>query len=80
MGSSVHDAPLRVARGLLSTALAALSWLVLATCYFGIVLPIGLLVRLALRDPLRRTLEPERKSYWTDYVPPKNVSRYGKPY
>ncbi|MCB9880796.1 MAG: hypothetical protein H6832_16525 [Planctomycetes bacterium] len=80
MGSSAHTTPLRVAHGLLFPVLAALSWLVLATCYFGIVLPIGLLARLALRDPLRRTLEPGRESYWTDYVPPKNVSRYDKPY
>ncbi len=39
---------------------------VLAGIYFLIVTPIGLALRPVGRDPLRRTIEPGRASYWED--------------
>src|SRR6185436_11812728 len=39
---------------------------VLAAIYFLVVTPIGLALRLAGRDPLRRAIERGRHSYWDD--------------
>lgn len=42
------------------------SHLVLAGVYFLVVTPIGLLLRLAGKDPLQRRFDPSRTTYWTD--------------
>jgi hypothetical protein len=51
----------------LSRATLPIGWVVshvlLAVIYFGIITPVGLLVR-AFRDPLERALEPGARSYW----------------
>lgn len=41
------------------------SFTVLTLVYFGIVTPIGLVMRLTGRDPLERRLEPDMGSYWS---------------
>jgi len=38
----------------------------LTAVYYLVVTPIGLLLRIAGRDPLERRFEPERSSYWKD--------------
>ena len=40
---------------------------VLALLYFLVVVPAGLLVRMA-RDPLQRRWDPDASSYWNDRV------------
>ena len=42
----------------------AVSWLVLAVLFYGVVTPLGLLLRLLRRDPLKRTIAPNQDSYW----------------
>jgi len=42
-----------------------LSYAVMTALYFGVVAPIGLLLRLLDKDPLQRRLERDRASYWT---------------
>ena len=49
---------------------------VLAAIYFLIVTPIGLALRLAGRDPLRRTIEPGRASYWDEVQKSDDAERY----
>lgn len=49
---------------------------VLAAIYFLVVTPIGLALRLAGRDPLRRAFERERASYWDDAEKAGDVERY----
>jgi len=49
---------------------------VLAAIYFLIVTPVGLALRLAGRDPLRRTIGRERQSYWDDAQNPGDAGRY----
>ena len=44
----------------------ALSHVVLALFFYGVLTPVGLLFRLLGRDPLDRAFDPERKSYWVD--------------
>jgi hypothetical protein len=51
---------------------SAVSWLppapryfLMALCYFLILTPVGLIVRL-VRDPLNRNWRPEQDSYWID--------------
>jgi hypothetical protein len=53
---------------------------VLAAIYFLIVTPIGLALKLAGRDPLRRKFESERQSYWDDAQKPGDAERYFRQY
>ncbi|MEO6785288.1 MAG: SxtJ family membrane protein [Chthoniobacteraceae bacterium] len=53
---------------------------VLAVIYFLIVTPIGLALRLAGRDPLRRAIKRERKSYWDDAQKAGDSERYFRQY
>ena len=43
---------------------------VMAVVYFVVVTPIGLLMRVFSKDPLRLRFEPLAKSYWIDRTPP----------
>lgn len=38
--------------------------IVMAILFYAVVTPIGLVMRLTGRDPLRLRLEPEASSYW----------------
>ena len=52
------------------------SHVVLALLFFGILTPVGLFFRLIGRDPLERTFEPERESYWIDLPEVTDNKRY----
>jgi hypothetical protein len=52
------------------------SFLLLAAFYFLLLTPLGLLFRLIGRDPLCRKFDPNAKSYWSRWKPPKDLSRY----
>lgn len=47
----------------------AVSYVVLAVIYFGVLMPIGLMMRLAGGDPLRRQLDRGAATYWTPHQP-----------
>src|SRR6516162_7648422 len=49
---------------------AVVSPLVLGIVYYGCITPVGWLMRLSGKDPLRLRFEPERKSYWEARRPP----------
>jgi hypothetical protein len=53
---------------------------VLAAIYFLVVTPIGLALRLAGRDPLRRKFERGRQSYWDDAQKAGDSERYFRQY
>jgi hypothetical protein len=38
--------------------------IVMAILFFAVVTPVGLVMRMASRDPLRRRLDREASSYW----------------
>ena len=40
------------------------SHLLLAAIYFLVLTPVGLLLRLARKDPLERRFDPQRSTYW----------------
>jgi hypothetical protein len=42
------------------------SHVVLAVLFFGVLTPVGLILRLLGRDPLQRHFESDKKSYWAD--------------
>ena len=66
-------------RGLILVTLPigyVVSFLLLAAFYFLLLTPLGLLFRLIGRDPLCRRFDPNAKSYWSKWEPPKNLSRY----
>jgi hypothetical protein len=41
-----------------------ISHIMLGVIYFGIMTPIGLLLRLSGKDPLRRKVSPDAKTHW----------------
>lgn len=45
--------------------------IVLGAIYFVIIAPIGMLMRLFGRDPMKRTLDPDTDSYWETREQPK---------
>ena len=52
------------------------SHLVLGATWYLVVTPIGLLMRLFGRDPLKRRFEPETSSYWLKHEPVESTDRY----
>jgi hypothetical protein len=44
--------------------------------YFGVLLPIGLIFRIAGRDALRLKLDPEASSYWSAKTQPRGSASY----
>jgi hypothetical protein len=52
------------------------SHLLLALIYYLVLTPIGLLMRLAGYDPLRRRRDPSASSYWIDRQPDVEPHRY----
>jgi hypothetical protein len=44
--------------------------IVLGVLFFVVMLPFGLVMRIAGRDPLRRRYEPAARSYWIPREPP----------
>lgn len=63
-------------------AAAPLGWtishLMLGIVFFGVVLPVGWVMRLAGRDPLRRRFDRDAPSYWIERRPPAGSQRYFK--
>lgn len=75
------NAPLYVALTLVSYPIGlVVSYAVMATLFFAVVLPIGLALRLAGRDPMHRTFDRSAASYWVDAPPPKPSERYFRQY
>ncbi|HVS62291.1 MAG TPA: SxtJ family membrane protein [Thermoanaerobaculia bacterium] len=52
------------------------SHLILVLVYYGVVTPVGLVLRLAGRDPLLKRPDPARASYWREREPARDVKRY----
>lgn len=48
--------------------------IVMSLFFFGVVTPMGLLIRLSRKDPLRLKFRPELKSYWIVRTPPGPAS------
>ena len=43
-----------------------LSYLILGILFYGVITPIGLLLRALGHDPMQRRFEPERSTYWSE--------------
>ena len=78
---------LRVARWLwLGTMYAVfpigwvLSHVLLAIVYYGVLTPIGLVMRLVGQDPMKRRFAPEATTYWEPHEPPPDAERYFRQY
>jgi hypothetical protein len=56
------------------------SHVLLAVTYYLVLTPIGLIMRAVGRDPMRRRLDPEAKSYWIEHRPDRDPSRYFRQY
>lgn len=53
-----------------------LSHVILLAVYFGVMMPIGLILRLVGRDPLHRSFDPQGETYWTPVEPHPPARRY----
>ncbi|MDH3691113.1 MAG: SxtJ family membrane protein [Gammaproteobacteria bacterium] len=55
-------------------------WLIshtlLALTYYGVITPIGVLMRIFGYDPLRRKLDPDRDSEWSEHSSDQDTRRY----
>lgn len=55
---------------------AVIAPIVMALVYITTVMPIGLILRVFGKDPLRRRIEPERASYWIERSdPPQSMKQ-----
>lgn len=52
------------------------SHLLLGLIFHGLLTPIGLLMRLCGRDPLRRSFDRAAATYWIPHEPSEDISRY----
>ena len=57
-----------------------LSNLILATFYFLVITPVGLLIRAFGRDPMQRRTDPAARSYWTRREPDEPMESYLRQY
>lgn len=68
----------------LSYAAAPAGWVMgvvlLALVFYGIMTPIGLVMRLMARDPLARKFDRSAGSYWVARRPTDDVERYFRQY
>jgi len=62
------------------SATVPVAWTVSQVClgaaYYGVLTPIGLLMRAFGRDPMCRRFDRSGESYWVAYSPPDNLERY----
>ncbi len=58
----------------------SVSLVLLAVMYYGLVTPLGLVMRLVRRDPLMRQRPADCASYWTPKTTPADVRSYFRPY
>jgi Saxitoxin biosynthesis operon protein SxtJ len=66
--------PLFVALSLLAFPIGFLvSHMVLAVLFFGVLTPVGLVMRMLGHDPLERRFQKDRASYWVDM--PQEIAR-----
>jgi hypothetical protein len=69
--------PLFVALSVLAFPIGfLLSHVVLAVLFFGILTPVGLLLRLFDRDLLERGFQKEKRTYWVDLHEPSGEQEY----
>ena len=54
----------------------AVSYIILAVLFYGVITSVGLVMRLVRRDPLRRRFDPAERTYWTRREPPAEKRRY----
>ncbi len=52
------------------------SHVLLAAVFYGVVTPVGLVMRLIGRDPLQRRFDPDAETYWTRREPAADITRY----
>lgn len=73
--------PLFVALSLITLPIGlVVSEVVTFLVYYGVVVPLGLVMRLVGRDPLERRMEPERASYWQAKQNPSDPERNFRQY
>lgn len=53
-----------------------ISHTILLLTFYGVIFPIGLLLKAMGKDPLERKWQPQEKSYWKPHKQPDNRSRY----
>ena len=53
-----------------------ISHLVLAVVYYVLITPIGLIMKMAGRDPMARQLDRDADSYWKEHRPIEDAARY----
>ena len=51
-----------------------------AAIYFLVITPIGLLLRVSGRDPMERSFDPGKKTYWKDAEKVDDAERYFRQY
>ena len=54
------------------------SHLLLGLIYFGVITPIGLIMRASGHDALERRFDRSAKSYWVPFAPQRDPERYFK--
>ena len=59
---------------------AVMTRVVLFVCFYLVITPFGLLMRLLGKDLLDRKFDPNLKSYWVPVDPNGPCSRFDKPY
>jgi hypothetical protein len=57
-----------------------ISHLLLAAIFYGVVTPIGWILRASGRDPLFRSFDRSAKSYWVPRERPDDIGRYFRQY
>ncbi len=79
VGSMMPEFLRRVYVGLAYAALPiglVVSFVILAVIYYGVLTPIGLLMRLLGHDPLSRRFDPDSPSYWSDREQHDQLEQY----
>jgi hypothetical protein len=57
-----------------------LSHLIMGTLFFGLITPVGIIMKALKRDPLDRKFDPDAESYWLDCRPDRGKESYFRQY
>lgn len=52
------------------------SFIIMAIFFYIVITPIGLIFKLAGKDPMKRGYEPQNESYWLEHKQNENMKRY----
>jgi hypothetical protein len=67
-------------RSLTRAVTTGTTWILLTPLYYLCFAPVGAILRARGKDPMMRTFEPKKTTYWINHRPAADRKRYARQY